>query len=99
MRFLGAGPAAHAQHAGRRASTQLQPPHRRTRNPHSNAHMFLPQGRQRVLDTLAEVQERNRDLRSLVASFMELKQLLLDMAVSVEAQGEHLDNIEKQVRV
>ncbi len=61
--------------------------------------MFLLQGRQRVLDTLAEVQERNRDLRSLVASFMELKQLLLDMSVSVEAQGEHLDNIEKQVRV
>jgi hypothetical protein len=51
-----------------------------------------------VLDTLAEIQERNRAVKDLEASLLELHQVFLDMAVLVEAQGEMLDNIEKQVR-
>jgi syntaxin 1B/2/3 len=59
---------------------------------------ILEQGRGRVLDTLAEIQERNRAVKDLEASLLELHQIFLDMAVLVEAQGEMLDNIEKQVR-
>eukprot|EP00879_Flechtneria_rotunda_P016132 GHRR01016876.1.p1 GENE.GHRR01016876.1~~GHRR01016876.1.p1 ORF type:complete len:209 (+),score=73.35 GHRR01016876.1:1027-1653(+) len=58
---------------------------------------ILEQGRGRVLDTLAEIQERNRAVKDLEASLLELHQIFLDMAVLVEAQGEMLDNIEKQV--
>jgi hypothetical protein len=50
-----------------------------------------------VLDTLAEIQERSRAVKDLEASLLELHQVFLDMAVLVEAQGEMLDNIEKQV--
>jgi hypothetical protein len=60
---------------------------------------ILEQGRGRVLDTLAEIQERNRAVKDLEASLLELHQIFLDMAVLVEAQGEMLDNIEKQVRL
>jgi hypothetical protein len=60
---------------------------------------ILEQGRGRVLDTLAEIQERNRAVKDLEASLLELHQIFLDMAVLVEAQGEMLDNIEQQVRV
>jgi hypothetical protein len=58
---------------------------------------ILEQGRGRVLDTLAEIQERNRAVKDLEASLLELHQIFLDMAVLVEAQGEMLDNIEQQV--
>lgn len=58
---------------------------------------ILEQGRGRVLDTLAEIQERNRAVKDLEASLLELHQIFLDMAVLVEAQGEMLDNIEAQV--
>ncbi|GFR49180.1 hypothetical protein Agub_g11204 [Astrephomene gubernaculifera] len=58
---------------------------------------ILEQGRGRVLDTLAEIQERHRAVRDLEQSLLELHQIFLDMAVLVEAQGEMLDNIEKQV--
>jgi t-SNARE complex subunit (syntaxin) len=58
---------------------------------------ILEQGRGRALDTLAEIQERNRAVKDLEASLLELHQIFLDMAVLVEAQGEMLDNIEKQV--
>ncbi|KAG2497279.1 hypothetical protein HYH03_004863 [Edaphochlamys debaryana] len=58
---------------------------------------ILEQGRGRVLDTLAEIQERHRAVKDLEQSLLELHQMFLDMAVLVEAQGEMLDNIEKQV--
>ncbi|EFJ50200.1 Qa-SNARE, Sso1/Syntaxin1-type [Volvox carteri f. nagariensis] len=58
---------------------------------------ILEQGRGRVLDTLAEIQERHRAVKVLEQSLLELHQIFLDMAVLVEAQGEMLDNIEKQV--
>lgn len=40
----------------------------------------------------------NRAVKDLEQSLLELHQIFLDMAVLVEAQGEMLDNIEKQVR-
>jgi syntaxin 1B/2/3 len=58
---------------------------------------ILEQGRGRVLDTLAEIQERHRAVKGLEQSLMELHQIFLDMAVLVEAQGELLDNVERQV--
>eukprot|EP00877_Chromochloris_zofingiensis_P014435 jgi/Chrzof1/9245/UNPLg00212.t1 len=58
---------------------------------------ILEQGRGRVLDTLAEIKERHRAVKDLEQSLLELHQIFLDMAVLVEAQGEMLDNIEKQV--
>lgn len=45
-----------------------------------------PQGRGRVLDTLAEIQERHRAVKDLEQSLLELHQIFLDMAVLVEAQ-------------
>jgi syntaxin 1B/2/3 len=58
---------------------------------------ILEQGRGRVLDTLAEIQERHRAVKGLEQSLVELHQIFLDMAVLVEAQGELLDNVERQV--
>lgn len=49
-----------------------------------------------INDTLAEIQERHGAVKELEKSVLELNQLFLDMAVLVEAQGEMLDNIEKQ---
>ena len=45
-----------------------------------------PQGRGRVLDVLAEIQERNKAVKDLEQSLLELHQIFLDMAVLVEAQ-------------
>ena len=59
---------------------------------------LMEQGRGRVLDVLAEIQERNKAVKDLEQSLLELHQIFLDMAVLVEAQGELLDNIQKQVR-
>jgi t-SNARE complex subunit (syntaxin) len=39
-----------------------------------------------VLDVLAEIQERNRAVKDLEQSLLELHQIFLDMAVLVEAQ-------------
>lgn len=45
-----------------------------------------PQGRGRALDVLAEIQERNRAVRDLEQSLLELHQIFLDMSVLIEAQ-------------
>eukprot|EP00877_Chromochloris_zofingiensis_P014439 jgi/Chrzof1/9249/UNPLg00216.t1 len=58
---------------------------------------ILEQGRGRVLDVMAEIQERHRAVKDLEQSLLELHQIFLDMAVLVEAQGEMLDNIGQQV--
>lgn len=50
------------------------------------------------MDTLAEIRERQRAVRDLEQSLLEVHQIFLDMAVLVEVQGEMLDNIEHQVR-
>ena len=50
----------------------------------------LLEGKEHLLHRLA--------VKDLEQSLVELHQIFLDMAVLVEAQGEMLDNIEKQVR-
>ena len=49
-------------------------------------HQIHLQGRGRVLDVLAEIQERNKAVKDLEQSLLELHQIFLDMAVLVEAQ-------------
>ena len=46
---------------------------------------------------MAEIQERHEAVKDLETSLLDLHQIFLDMSVLVEAQGEMLDNIEKQV--
>ncbi|KAG1680000.1 hypothetical protein FOA52_007064 [Chlamydomonas sp. UWO 241] len=53
--------------------------------------------RGRVMDVLAEIRERNASIKELLQSLVELHQIFLDMAINVDAQGEMLDNIQKQV--
>ncbi|KAF4368551.1 hypothetical protein CsatB_027598 [Cannabis sativa] len=55
------------------------------------------QGRGRIMDTLAEIQERHDAVRDVERKLLDLQQIFLDMAVLVEAQGDLLDNIESQV--
>ncbi|KAF3442237.1 hypothetical protein FNV43_RR16153 [Rhamnella rubrinervis] len=55
------------------------------------------QGRGRIMDTLAEIQERHTAVRDVERKLLDLQQIFLDMAVLVEAQGDMLDNIETQV--
>lgn len=55
------------------------------------------QGRGQILDTVAEIQERQNAVRDIEKKLLELHQVFLDMAVLVEAQGELLDNIETQL--
>lgn len=58
---------------------------------------LLDTGRQKALDTLEEIRERQRAVHDLEKSLLELHQIFLDMAILVDAQGEMVDNIEKQV--
>ncbi|KAJ8484448.1 hypothetical protein OPV22_016933 [Ensete ventricosum] len=55
------------------------------------------QGRGRVLDVVAEIQERHGAVAELERSLLELQQVFMDMAVLVEAQGQQLDDIESNV--
>lgn len=55
------------------------------------------QGRGRIMDTLAEIQERHDAVRDIEKKLLDLQQIFLDMAVLVESQGDMLDNIETQV--
>eukprot|EP00899_Mesostigma_viride_P009726 jgi/Mesvir1/18755/Mv01261-RA.1 len=55
------------------------------------------QGRGRILDTVAEIQERHDAIKELERQMLGLYQIFLDMSVLVDQQGEMLDNIEKQV--
>lgn len=57
----------------------------------------MEQGRGQILDTLAEIQERQDAVREVERKLLELQQIFLDMAVLVDAQGDMLDNIETQV--
>ncbi|KAL5987263.1 hypothetical protein ACLOJK_038425 [Asimina triloba] len=49
------------------------------------------------LDRRAEFQEREEAVKHLQRSLMELHQIFLDMAIFIETQGEHLDDIELNV--
>ena len=55
------------------------------------------QGRGRILDTINEIQERHDAVKELERSLKELHQVFLDMAVLVQSQGEHLNDIESYV--
>nr|ADE75779.1 unknown [Picea sitchensis] len=55
------------------------------------------QGRGRIMDTLAEIQERHDAVKDIEKKLLDLHQIFLDMAVLVESQGDILDNIETQV--
>ncbi|XWS68586.1 hypothetical protein CRYUN_Cryun04dG0103200 [Craigia yunnanensis] len=55
------------------------------------------QGRWQILDTISEIQERRVAIKEIEKSLIELHQLLLDMAVLVEAQGQQLNDIESHV--
>ncbi|KAM7524343.1 hypothetical protein LguiA_014245 [Lonicera macranthoides] len=55
------------------------------------------QGRGQIMDTLAEIQERQDAVREVERKLLELQQIFMDMAVLVDAQGDMLDNIETQV--
>ena len=59
---------------------------------------MLEQGRGRVLEAVAELQERHEAIRELERGLLELHQCFLDMAVLVDRQGELLDNIEANVK-
>ncbi|CAN6485797.1 unnamed protein product [Victoria cruziana] len=55
------------------------------------------QGRAQVMDTISEIQERRDAVKDIEKNLLELHQVFLDMAVLVEAQGEHLNDIESHV--
>ncbi|KAJ7190354.1 hypothetical protein O6H91_Y527700 [Diphasiastrum complanatum] len=55
------------------------------------------QGRGQIIDTIKEIQERHDAVMEIEKNLLELHQIFLDMAVLVEGQGEHLDDIEQQV--
>ncbi|KAL3697345.1 hypothetical protein R1sor_011421 [Riccia sorocarpa] len=55
------------------------------------------QGRQQILGTIAEIQERHDAVKDIEKRLLELNQIFLDMALLVEAQGEMLNDIESNV--
>ncbi|KAL6604453.1 hypothetical protein ACP70R_042880 [Stipagrostis hirtigluma subsp. patula] len=55
------------------------------------------QGRGRVMDTVAEIQERHDAVREMERSLRELHGVFMDMAALVEAQGHQLNDIESHV--
>ncbi|KAF6156030.1 hypothetical protein GIB67_035387 [Kingdonia uniflora] len=55
------------------------------------------QGRGQVMDTISEMKERHDAVKEIEKGLYELHQVFLDMSVMVEAQGEHLDDIESHV--
>ncbi|XP_061362483.1 syntaxin-121-like [Gastrolobium bilobum] len=54
-------------------------------------------GRGRILDTINEILERHDAVKELEKNLKELHQVFLDMAVMVQSQGEHLDDIESHL--
>lgn len=55
------------------------------------------QGRGQIMDTIYELQERHGAVKEIEKNLLELHQVFLDMAALVEAQGQHLDDIESHV--
>lgn len=54
-------------------------------------------GRGKVLEMVADIQDRHDTAKDIEKSLLELHQVFLDMAVMVEAQGEKMDDIEHHV--
>ncbi|KAG5043967.1 syntaxin-121-like [Glycine soja] len=57
------------------------------------------QGRASVMDTIQEIQERHGTMKEIERSLHELHQVFMDMAVLIQHQGEHLDDIESHVEL
>ncbi|TKY61912.1 syntaxin 1B/2/3 [Spatholobus suberectus] len=55
------------------------------------------QGRATIMDTIQEIQERHGTVKEIERNLHELHQVFLDMAVLIQPQGEHLDDIESHV--
>ncbi|RVW46395.1 Syntaxin-124 [Vitis vinifera] len=55
------------------------------------------QGRGQIMDTISELQERHGAVKEIEKNLIELHQVFLDMAALVEAQGQHLNDIESHV--
>ncbi|XP_077228941.1 syntaxin-124-like [Tasmannia lanceolata] len=55
------------------------------------------QGRGQILDTISEIQERHDAVKEIEKNLLDLHQVFLDMAALVEAQGQHLNDIESNV--
>ncbi|XP_022972680.1 syntaxin-121-like [Cucurbita maxima] len=55
------------------------------------------QGKGKVLETIQEIQERHDAVKDIEKNLKELHQVFMDMAVLVQTQGQHLDDIESQV--
>lgn len=67
-----------------------------------NSETFLQQaiqeqGKGQVLETIREIQERHDAVKDIERNLLELHEIFMDMAVLVESQGEHLNDIEQQV--
>ncbi|KAG5072824.1 hypothetical protein JHK86_008035 [Glycine max] len=57
------------------------------------------QGRASVMDTIQEIRERHGTMKEIERSLHELHQVFMDMAVLIQHQGEHLDDIESHVEL
>ncbi|KAK7396775.1 hypothetical protein VNO78_17933 [Psophocarpus tetragonolobus] len=55
------------------------------------------QGRATIMDTIQEIKERHGTVKEIERNLHELHQVFLDMAVLIQPQGEHLDDIESHV--
>ncbi|KAK2651015.1 hypothetical protein Ddye_018504 [Dipteronia dyeriana] len=55
------------------------------------------QGRGQIMDTISEIQERQRAVKEIEKNLLELHQVFLDMFALVEAQGHQLNDIESHV--
>ncbi|GMI93384.1 syntaxin of plants 124 [Hibiscus trionum] len=55
------------------------------------------QGRGQIMDTISEIQERHDAVKEIEKNLIELHQIFLDMAALVEAQGQQLNDIERNV--
>jgi len=57
------------------------------------------QGRATIMDTIQEIQERHGTVKEIERNLQELHQVFLDMALLVQHQGEHLDDIESHMEL
>ncbi|KAI3824699.1 hypothetical protein L1987_06168 [Smallanthus sonchifolius] len=55
------------------------------------------QGREQIMDTISEIQERHDAFIEIEKNLNELHHIFLDMVVLVEAHGEQLNDVESQV--
>lgn len=56
------------------------------------------QGRDHVIDTIKDIQERHDAIKEIEKHLMELHQIFMDIAVLVDVQGDELNDIEANVQ-